>query len=91
MVNAVYWEFESLNFSEVTELFGKLHIGKSMAFFVTNGSDNTFRLAAYGIFPGNAEDWGFEDASCGMFKRDITYLTLKEKYETMKANGELLN
>lgn len=89
MKKLVYWEFESLNFIEITELFGKLHIEKLMTFSVTNGPDNTFRLAAYGEFPGNAEDWGFEDASCGMFQKDITFLTLKGKYETMKGNGEL--
>lgn len=88
MNNLVYNAFEGLNFSEITELFTKLHIEESMAYLITNCEGGTFKLAAYGVFPGDAEDWGFEDADCGMFQENETFKSLKKKYETMKANGE---
>lgn len=91
MKKLVYWEFECLSFNDITELFTKLHIEASMAYIITNCEGGTFRLAAYGVFPGDAEDWGFEDADCGMFQKDPTFLSLKKKYETMKANGEFKN
>lgn len=87
MEKLVYWRYECLSFKEVAEIM-EVVCGK-MAVKVWNSSSNTFYLAAYGVLDEDiAEDYGFEDASCGMFQSDETYIEMKKSYETMKSNGE---
>jgi hypothetical protein len=39
---------------------------EKMAIKVSSATPTLFRVSAYGIFDGDAEDWGFESADCGI-------------------------
>ena len=88
MKKLVYGYFEDLNFSEISDLINKHKVNETMAYVITNGCDGTFKFYGYGTFNGNAEDWGFEDASCGMFQGEKHFEEVKQKYEVMKSNCE---
>ena len=84
----VYGYFECLNFGEIESLLKDEKVNETMAFVITNCSGNTFRFYGYGTFNGDAEAWGFEDATCDMFQGEKNFEEVKKMYETMKANGE---
>lgn len=86
MKKLVFGYFECLSLDEAFELMRIMH--DTMAYEITNGDGETVKFAAYGYFEGNAYDWGFEDATCSLFKGETTYERLKSKFEIMKANGE---
>ena len=65
MKNLVYARFEEMTVNEVSELM-RIASGK-MAIKIASVAPTLFRVSAYGIFDGDAEDWGFERAECGLF------------------------
>ena len=56
-----------------------------MAINVVSVAPTLFRVSAYGIFDGDAEDWGFESADCGMFQGEEVFEATKKLYETTIA------
>ena len=88
MKKLVYGYFECLNLSEIASLIDECKVNETMAYVITNGCGSTFKFYGYGTFNGDAEDWGFEDATCGMFQGEKCYEEVKHKYEVMKSNGE---
>ena len=83
MKNLVYARFERMTFDEVSELMRKAS-GK-MAVKITSVAPTLFRVSAYGIFEGDAEDWGFESTDCGMFQGEEEFEATKKLYETTIA------
>ena len=83
MKNLVYARFERMTVDEVSELMRKAS-GK-MAIKVASVAPTLFRVSAYGIFDGDAEDWGFESADCGMFQGEKEFEATKKLYETTIA------
>ena len=88
MKKLVYGYLERLNLGEINILVNECKVNETMAFVITNGCDNSFTFYGYGTFREDEEDWGFEDASCGMFQGEECFEEVKLKYETMKSNGE---
>ena len=86
MKKLYYWRFECMSLSEVAELMEAFQ--GTMAIQVLSYTSNCYSLSAYGAFDGDAEDWGLEDASCGMFQGEPIFESTKKLYETLKANGE---
>lgn len=83
MKNLVYARFERMTVNEVSELM-KIASSK-MAIKVASVAPTLFRVSAYGIFDGDAEDWGFESADCGLFHGESEFETTKKLYETTIA------
>ena len=83
MKNLVYARFEEMTVNEVSELM-RIASGK-MAIKVTSVAPTLFRVSAYGIFDGDAEDWGFESADCGLFQGEEEFEATKKLYETTIA------
>lgn len=83
MKNLVYARFEGMTVNEVSELM-RIASGK-MAINVVSVAPTLFRVSAYGIFDGDAEDWGFESADCGMFQGEEVFEATKKLYETTIA------
>lgn len=83
MKNLVYARFERMTFDEVSELMRKA--SDKMAVKITSVAPTLFRVSAYGIFEGDAEDWGFESADCGMFQGEEEFEATKKLYETTIA------
>lgn len=83
MDNLVYARFERMTVSEVSELM-RIASDK-MAINVVSVAPALFRVSAYGIFDGDAEDWGFESANCGMFQGEEEFEATKKLYEATIA------
>ena len=83
MKNLVYARFDEMIVNEVSELM-RIASGK-MAINVVSVAPTLFRVSAYGIFDGDAEDWGFESADCGMFQGEEVFEATKKLYETTIA------
>jgi hypothetical protein len=59
MKNLVYARFDEMTVNEVSELM-RIASGK-MAINVVSVAPTLFRVSAYGIFDGDAEDWGLRE------------------------------
>ena len=82
MKNLVYARFEEMTVDEISELMRIA--SEKMAINVVSVA-TLFRVSAYGIFDGDAEDWGFESADCGMFQGEEVFEATKKLYETTIA------
>lgn len=83
MDNLVYARFERMTVNEVSELM-RIASDK-MAINVVSVAPALFRVSAYGIFDGDAEDWGFESVDCGLFQGEEEFEATKKLYETTIA------
>lgn len=83
MDNLVYARFERMTVNEVSELMRVA--SDKMAINVVSVAPALFRVSAYGIFDGDAEDWGFESADCGLFQGEKEFEATKKLYETTIA------
>lgn len=83
MKNLVYAHFEGMTVNEVSELMRIA--SEKMAIKVASATPTLFRVSAYGIFDGDAEDWGFESADCGLFQGEEEFEATKKLYETKIA------
>lgn len=83
MDNLVYARFERMTVNEVSELIRIA--SEKMAINVVSVAPALFRVSAYGIFYGDAEDWGFESADCGLFQGEDEFEATKKLYETTIA------
>lgn len=88
MKKLIYGYFECLSFNEITSLINECKVNETMAYVITNGCGSTFKFYGYGTFNGDEEACGFEDATCSMFQGEECFEEVKQKYETMKSNGE---
>lgn len=59
MKNLVYARFEAMTVDEISELMRIA--SEKMAIKVSSATPTLFRVSAYGIFDGDAEDWGLRE------------------------------
>ena len=83
MKNLVYARFEAMTVDEISELMRIA--SEKMAIKIASVAPTLFRVSAYGIFDGDAEDWGFESADCGLFQGEEEFEATKKLYETTIA------
>lgn len=87
MKNYLYWRYETLTLKQVVEIMNEMHA--TMAIRVTTGvSSSLYSVSVYGTYEGDAEDWGLEDATLGMFQGEPNFEETKKLYETLKENGQ---